>query len=283
MPRPDLRSFRLPIVLYPAATPVAGILYLGLQVASHPMWLVRPLVLTVTLGLLLTIALTLVLRDKHRAGLLAWAWLVGLFVAVPAASVAILRLRARHRNRGAPSRSKAMADRAAHHLGDDRVLRRPPCGHVLRRLAVGSPSGTDRRGGLRSRQRPTFRADIDGRRGTLRRASRWLSGCRRRRPRADLRRRRLPECSPSAWIRRGRRLPLELPDDSADVGGDVHRPVPRHGPEPFATRDACSRTRSHYALQPTAASSWPGWRRVATSESPSPRASARSGRTALIV
>jgi hypothetical protein len=64
--------------MYPIATPAAAVLYLGTMVASHPMWLLRPLVLAIAIALALIIVLTIVLRDKHRAGVAAWALLVGL-------------------------------------------------------------------------------------------------------------------------------------------------------------------------------------------------------------
>jgi hypothetical protein len=74
-------------VLYPIATPIAAILFLGASVASHPMWLIRPLAVAAVFGLLITAALTALVRDKHRAGIAAWATIVGLTADDPRASV----------------------------------------------------------------------------------------------------------------------------------------------------------------------------------------------------
>jgi hypothetical protein len=77
----------LPIAIYPVATPIAAILYLGASVGSHPMWVIRPLVVAAVFGLLMTAVLTAIVRDKHRAGIAAWAMIVGLTVDDPRASV----------------------------------------------------------------------------------------------------------------------------------------------------------------------------------------------------
>jgi len=82
--RPRWGAF--PIVLYPVATPAAAVLYLGTLVASHPVWLIRPLLIAIAIALVLIVVLTVVLRDKHRAGIAAWALLVGLIAGDPRAS-----------------------------------------------------------------------------------------------------------------------------------------------------------------------------------------------------
>jgi hypothetical protein len=84
-----IRPVSLPIVVYPIATPVAAILYLGASVASHPMWLIRPLLVVVAIGLVITVSATALTRDRHRAGIAAWAVIVGLLVDEALASVVL--------------------------------------------------------------------------------------------------------------------------------------------------------------------------------------------------
>jgi hypothetical protein len=69
---------RLPIVLYPLVTPVAGLFHLGLAAAVHPIWWGRPLLVVLVVGLGVTALITAILKDKHLAGLASWAFLVGL-------------------------------------------------------------------------------------------------------------------------------------------------------------------------------------------------------------
>ncbi len=117
-PSPGRRE-RLPIVLSPAAAPIAAVTYLGVAAAVHPLLLVRPLAVGVLVSLLITVALTLVLRDKHRAGVLAWALISGLLAndvrlagLIWAIAGVILVLALRHRHlawRRGPRFSAALA------------------------------------------------------------------------------------------------------------------------------------------------------------------------------
>lgn len=75
-----------PIAVYPIATPVATIVYIGASVASHPVWLIRPITVAIVFGLLVTAVVTALVRDKHRAGITSWALIVGLIVDDPRAS-----------------------------------------------------------------------------------------------------------------------------------------------------------------------------------------------------
>lgn len=77
----------LPIAVYPIATPVATILFLGASVASHPIWLIRPIAVAIVFGVLVTAVLTALVRDKHRAGITSWAMIVALIVDDPRASI----------------------------------------------------------------------------------------------------------------------------------------------------------------------------------------------------
>ena len=70
----------LPIVLYPIATPIAAVLYLSASVGSHPLWVIRPVFAAIVVCLLITATLTSLVGDKHRAGITAWAVIVGLTV-----------------------------------------------------------------------------------------------------------------------------------------------------------------------------------------------------------
>jgi hypothetical protein len=76
-----------PIAIYPIATPVATILFLGASVASHPVWLIRPIAVAILFGVLVTAVITALVRDKHRAGITSWALIVGLIVDDPRASI----------------------------------------------------------------------------------------------------------------------------------------------------------------------------------------------------
>ena len=95
--------------MYPIATPAAAVLYLGTMVASHPMWLLRPLVLAIAIGLVLIIVLTVLLRDKHRAGLAAWALLVGLIANDLRASALLFAVAAVVITIGIPQRGRPWA------------------------------------------------------------------------------------------------------------------------------------------------------------------------------
>jgi len=99
--------------MYPIATPAAAVLYLGTMVASHPMWLLRPLVLAIAIGLVLIIVLTVLLRDKHRAGLAAWALLVGLIANDLRASALLFVVAAAVITIGIPLRGRPWARGAA--------------------------------------------------------------------------------------------------------------------------------------------------------------------------
>ncbi len=70
----------LPIVLYPLATPLAAIIQLWAAATVHPLWLIRPVLLTVLACLVITIAATAAVADRDRAGIIAWATLVGFVV-----------------------------------------------------------------------------------------------------------------------------------------------------------------------------------------------------------
>ncbi len=76
-----------PIAIYPIATPVATILFLGASVASHPVWLIRPIAVAIVFGVLVTAVVTALVRDKHRAGITSWALIVGFIVDDPRASI----------------------------------------------------------------------------------------------------------------------------------------------------------------------------------------------------
>jgi hypothetical protein len=77
----------LPIALYPIATPVAAILILGASVASHPVWLIRPITIAILFVVFVSAVLTALVRDRHRAAITSWAFIVGLIVDDPRGSV----------------------------------------------------------------------------------------------------------------------------------------------------------------------------------------------------
>jgi hypothetical protein len=60
-----------PIAWYPIAFPVVYIVAIWSASAIHPSWLVRPLIISVAAVLLLTLVLSMALRDRHRGGLAA--------------------------------------------------------------------------------------------------------------------------------------------------------------------------------------------------------------------
>jgi len=74
---PELSRKRLPpdrwwpIAWYPVALPVAYITAIWSVSAIHPIWLVRPIAVTVAVVLLLTLLVSAALRDRHRGGLAA--------------------------------------------------------------------------------------------------------------------------------------------------------------------------------------------------------------------
>jgi hypothetical protein len=94
LPHRMIGTIRAPIVFYPLATPAAAVLYLGTMVASHPIWLIRPLLVALAIGLGLTLVVTAVVRDKHRAGVASWALLVGLIADDPRPAILLFGIAA---------------------------------------------------------------------------------------------------------------------------------------------------------------------------------------------
>jgi hypothetical protein len=66
------------IAWYPVVVPVAFMVIVWSATEVHPVWLLRPLVVTTVLVLLLTLALSALLRDRDRGALAAFAVVVGL-------------------------------------------------------------------------------------------------------------------------------------------------------------------------------------------------------------
>jgi len=75
-------TFRAPrwwrIAWYPLAVPLSFIVLVWSATEVHPVWLVRPVIVTIVLALLLTVALSALLRDRDRGALAALAVVVGL-------------------------------------------------------------------------------------------------------------------------------------------------------------------------------------------------------------
>ena len=77
-------KFRRPrwwrIAWYPLAVPIAFIVIVWSATEVHPVWLLRPMIVTTVLILLLTVAFSALLRDPDRGALAALAVVVGLVV-----------------------------------------------------------------------------------------------------------------------------------------------------------------------------------------------------------
>jgi hypothetical protein len=71
---------RLPFALYPAAIPVAAVLNLWAAAIVHPVLLVRPVLFAVAISLVITAIATALLRERHRAALAAFSFVVALTV-----------------------------------------------------------------------------------------------------------------------------------------------------------------------------------------------------------
>jgi hypothetical protein len=69
-----------PIALYPLAVPISFIVVVWMATQIHPIWLVRPIFAVAVALLLVTIALSLLLNDRDRGGLAAFAIGVALVV-----------------------------------------------------------------------------------------------------------------------------------------------------------------------------------------------------------
>lgn len=78
-PRPA-RPRPWPIAWYPLAVPVAFIVSIWAESLIHPVWLLRPLVVTVVAVVGLTLALSLLTGDRDRGALAAWALVVALLI-----------------------------------------------------------------------------------------------------------------------------------------------------------------------------------------------------------
>jgi len=74
---------------YPAAFPVAFILFMWSGTGIEPIWVVRPMLIAVAFTLLLTFALVVVLRDRDRGALAATAFVVALALGNVLASAAV--------------------------------------------------------------------------------------------------------------------------------------------------------------------------------------------------
>ena len=113
---------RLPILLYPMATPVAAIVQLWAAAVVHPGLMVRSLFLAIVVSLVVVAVATLIAGERHRGALAAWAFLVGLTVdnlqaSALLAAVGAAVLVAAAVQRGVPWRLGPLVSRAMAALG----------------------------------------------------------------------------------------------------------------------------------------------------------------------